>query len=520
MKKAAKRISAALLAFAMAAGSLGAVPSVKAAPKHGWSGSTYYYYKTTKKKASTYVPKKTIINLSGNTVITISGVKHTLKAGKYYMAEKSSDDAKGYINLSEGSHLYTGKVYNINTSKFLKSSVGDSKTYDINVTLEGTTYKSTSSLASGMENNGKIYRNGSLFSGFAKKGGKVYKVSSGVLGTLYTGLVRSTDDYYDVDARGFGKFDSTKHYTNGVPGANTSNADRGIFNSDGTPKKINGWFTQGGKWYYLVGGVAWNNGGNGGWSKSPLNTHSKLGQSTLDAGYTSTNKTLNVYGRGAAQDAAYYFYFNKDGSLNTNVFNTDTSWKKKEKRQVKVQVNFSTKNVVFLGRMDKKKDFNYALKVVVFTGSKTASVRNKQIKGKGGRGWWGIVSGKGKGQRWFIYKKPGSSARYYYQWAVGIGGSGALFHSPRYLKYKNKHSIYATHYNAMGVDNISTKCVRLNCVNAKLIYDMARNNKGGWANRAYFINSASQTGPFGTTKLGDQGNALGGRNYDPTDPSL
>ena len=78
MKKVIKRISAALLAFAMAAGSLGAVPNVNAAVKHGWSGSTYYYYKTKKKKASTYVPKKTIINLSGNTTITISGVKHSL----------------------------------------------------------------------------------------------------------------------------------------------------------------------------------------------------------------------------------------------------------------------------------------------------------------------------------------------------------------------------------------------------------------------------------------------------------
>lgn len=520
MKKVIKRISAALLAFAMAAGSLGAVPNVNAAVKHGWSGSTYYYYKTKKKKASTYVPKKTIINLSGNTTITISGVKHSLKAGKYYMAEKTSGDNKGYISLSEGSHLYTGKVININTSKYLKSSEAASKTYEINVTLEGTTYKSSSSLASGRELDGKVYKSGTLYSGFAKKDGKVYKISSGVMGPLYTGLIRSTDEYYDYGSNGFGKFDSSKHYISGVPGAKTSGDDRGLYNSDGTPKKINGWYTQGGKWYYLVGGVAWNNGGSGGWSKSPLNTRSKLGQGTLDAGYTSTNKTLNVYGHGASQDAAYYFYFNKDGSLNTNVFNTDTSWKKKQPRQVKIQVNFATKNVVFLGRMNKSKSFNYALKVVVFTGSKTASIRSKQVRGYKGRGWWGVVSGKGKGQRWFIYKKPGSSTKYYYQWASGIGKSGALFHSPRYLKYKNKHSIYAPHYNAMGVSHIATKCVRLNCVNAKLIFDMARNNKGGWANRAYFVNSSSQTGPFGTTKLGDQGNSLGGRNYDPTDPSL
>ncbi|MEE1229232.1 MAG: hypothetical protein U0K57_09730 [Lachnospiraceae bacterium] len=225
----------------------------------------------------------------------------------------------------------------------------------------------------------------------------------------------------------------------------------------------------------------------------------------------------------------YQYYFNADGTLCTDLFKKN--YKKWINKDILVVVNVPNHNLTFYARGKGKNlkkrakkyvrsDYNIPLKTVVCS---TSRKKNGTKFGK-----WAYLE-KTSATRWYIYKK--SHPFHYYQWGVHVKHANFWFHSSMY-RTTNNRKLKVGIYNKLG-SNQTTHCVRMQAVNAKLMYDIAtKTNK----KRRVFVKGthnpaqASNYGPFGLYKLNGknkiivdyqgQNYKIKKKSYDPTDPGI
>ena len=80
----------------------------------------------------------------------------------------------------------------------------------------------------------------------------------------------------------------------------------------------------------------------------------------------------------------------------------------------------------------------------------------------------------------------------------------------------NNRRLVKKYYNLFG-HNITTHCIRVQAVNAKMIYQIALKNKNAIKVKVY--RSKTNPGPFGKITLKDTTGKTK-KNYDPTDPNI
>jgi len=201
----------------------------------------------------------------------------------------------------------------------------------------------------------------------------------------------------------------------------------------------------------------------------------------------------------------YKYYFNKDGSLSTNLFK-DWGYKKCIKSKMTIEINTKTHNATFYLYDKKTKKYNIPAKTALCS---TSAKPNGTPRGH-------FFLMKTSAKRWV--NVPNNNTRRY-QFAVRIAGTPTLIHSSVYRQYGNNKSLHAGYYNQLGHSNTSY-CVRMQAVNAKIVYDVATQTykkERVWVN----IIKKNQKGPFGIVKLKDTtGKLKPSRKTDPTDPVL
>ena len=201
----------------------------------------------------------------------------------------------------------------------------------------------------------------------------------------------------------------------------------------------------------------------------------------------------------------YKYYFNEDGSLSTNLFK-DWGYNKCIKSKMTIEINTKTHNLTFYLYDKKSKKYIIPAKTVICS---TSAKSNGTPRGH-------FFLMKTSAKIWVHV--PNNTTRKY-QWAVRIAGTPTLIHSSVYRQYGNNKSLIADYYNTLGSSNTSY-CVRLQAVNAKIVYDVAtktNTKERVWVN----IVKNNNKGPFGVVKLKDStGKLKSSRKTDPTDPAL
>lgn len=208
-------------------------------------------------------------------------------------------------------------------------------------------------------------------------------------------------------------------------------------------------------------------------------------------------KYAKSYGGG---NYVYKYYFNEDGTLNTNLFADDYAGNIQKK--MRIEVNLTTHTVTFLAWDDVTNTYRIPLKACICATSRKKNgtpVGNYRLE-------------KTSAKRWYPYTK--GSAVYWYQYAVHIKGSPVLFHSCRYSRKSTKKLVTGL-YNKLG-GNITTHCIRMQAVNAKLIYDISTKTYKK-ARVKVKIYRSNVPGALGKVSLKDTTGKIKTK-YDPTDP--
>lgn len=263
-----------------------------------------------------------------------------------------------------------------------------------------------------------------------------------------------------------------------------------------TENTATGFRTENGKKYYYKDGVALT-----GWQKIDGNIYYFKAK---DGGAAVTGwNYLKSYSGGKTK---YKYFFKKDGTLVTDLFSYKRSY---IKSPMTIKVNLTTHNVTFYLYDSKKKAYIIPAKTVICSTArdgKSTKVGHFRLE-------------KTSARKWFIYKK--SNPWHYYQYGVHIKGATSWFHSTMYRTTNKKTLIVSgsAGYNRLGTDQTTT-CIRLQAVNAKLIYDIAtQTNKKArvWVD----VYRSTDKGPFGQVKLKDTtGKLKSTQKYDPTDPAF
>ena len=236
------------------------------------------------------------------------------------------------------------------------------------------------------------------------------------------------------------------------------------------PSTHTGWVQIGKKIYYTTNGVA-----ETGW------------------------KYLSSYG---GDGVVYKYMFNPDGTLITNFF--ADNYRQMIKMKMRIEVNLTNHTITFLGYDKATKSYRIPLKACICATSRK----------KNGTPTGNYRLEKTSAKRWYVYDS--GSRNYYYQWAVHIKGSPVLFHSCRYSSRSNKKLVTSL-YNKLG-NNITTHCIRLQAVNAKLIYDISTKTYRKARVKVKIFRS-NRKGAFGTVTL-DHTTGPIRTKYDPTDPKF
>lgn len=263
-----------------------------------------------------------------------------------------------------------------------------------------------------------------------------------------------------------------------------------------TENTATGFRKENGKTYYYKNGVALT-----GWQKIKGNIY-YFDKKKGGAAVTGWNY-LKSYSGGKTK---YKYFFKKNGVLVTDLFSYKKSY---IKAPMTIKVNLTTHNVTFYLYDSKKKAYIIPAKTVICSTArdgKSTKVGHFRLE-------------KTSARKWFIYKK--SNPWHYYQYGVHIKGATSWFHSTMY-RTTNRKSLIVTGsagYNRLGT-NQTTTCIRLQAVNAKLIYDIAtKTNKKArvWVD----VYRSKDKGPFGQVKLKDTTGKLSSKQkYDPTDPAF
>ena len=291
-----------------------------------------------------------------------------------------------------------------------------------------------------------------------EEAGKLY-----LTGQLYTGVALKDGKLYN--------------YKEGVQGATYTGTFTGKYLnvSTGTQAQINGVYYQNGSVFSGVAGRKYYVKGLlqskfTGWKK----VGGKIYYFTKGVAPAKGFKMLKSYTGGSTK---YKYYFKEDGSLSTNLFK---DW-------------------------GYNKCINPAKTVLCSTSAKANGTP---------RGHFFLM--KTSAKRWV--RVPNNNTRFY-QWATRIAGTPTLVHSSVYTKYGNNKALSASYYNKLGNSNTSY-CVRMQAVNAKIVYDVAKKTpkkQRTWIN----IVKNNKKGPFGVVKLKHTtGKLKSSRKTDPTDPVL
>ncbi len=201
---------------------------------------------------------------------------------------------------------------------------------------------------------------------------------------------------------------------------------------------------------------------------------------------------------------AYTYAFAKDGRVITNFYGLSKKYYNMYlKKKLQFEINLSSHTFTILMKDPRTGQYTIPLKSFVcatsrhYNGTPTGTYRLN----------------KGFHLRWFIYRR--SNPYHYYQWAVKVGNTNILIHSNMYYTTNNRRLV-KKYYNLFG-HNITTHCIRVQAVNAKMIYQIACKNKYPIKVRIY--RSEDNPGPFGEITLNDTTGKTN-KNYDPTDPNI
>ena len=389
---------------------------------------------------------------------------YTLKAGIYYF-----DDAGNLADLAANKvvPMFTGVNTSAKADEALKA--GTAK-------LANNNYSSSIALYSGALNS-KYYRNGDLFTGYYWLSNKLYTVTKGVKGSVYTGV--ATGVYYDATSKTYKSLGKGIYTKKGVK--TTAVVNLRFYNNGNYNDTYTGWKKIGSKIYYFKKGKA----------------------------QTGWQKNVPSYGKNGKK---YTYRFDDKGVLQTDLIwgKLGYGYKNFLKRRIKIVVNMR-KNTTTFYTTDDGKNYNIPCLTVV-----CATARKK---GDTPVGHFRLE--KTWNKRWYVYTKTNGAPYRYYQWAVKIHGTSSLFHSSAYRTTKVS-SLRVDLYNKLCQNkrNITTHCVRHQVKYAKLIYDIATYNISNikWRKTRVWVDIGRQNkyGPFG--KIPNLKKLKKGTKYDPTDP--
>lgn len=201
--------------------------------------------------------------------------------------------------------------------------------------------------------------------------------------------------------------------------------------------------------------------------------------------------------------STYYYYFDKNGAQVKDLF--AHFGKSYMKKKMVVNVNRPNHTVDMLLYNSKTKKYDIPAKsFVTTTPEENAHFKTGSYKLTYRRKWWSFTNPKNKKTS-------------YYQYATRVAGTyGALIHSSRYTAKSVKALAWKT-YNNLGA-NRSYYCIRVQCGNAKLIYDCV-GYQGQGKVLCKFSNSKTK-GPNGKVTMANSGGLVKpGTKMDPTDPA-
>ncbi|MCD8146186.1 MAG: hypothetical protein LUD84_02705 [Clostridiales bacterium] len=360
-----------------------------------------------------------------------------------------------YINPSSGVLYYmTDGTYVKYTGQF-KTSVT-------------STYGSTTYTGDGL-----WYYNGKVFTGYVRRTSSdyVWVVKSGKGGTKLTGTMSKSTAYVRMDTGAKSTGDG-KYYKSGK-------VYSGVVNS-----------------YYYKKGVK-QTGYKNCWKTfdSSGNVSSKSSDNTYY--FTSTGKVYTSCWKNLKRNGTTYrFYFNSDGTLCKNLYKKSSAWKKKA---TKLVISRGT----YTATLYASYNGSYKIPTKSFVISASRSASNFKV------GTYKLTSR----QSWFTI----DTTNWWYKWGTYISGSGSWCHSEQYYTKGNSKSLRISSYNNLGTAQ-SKQCIRMQVVNAKLIYDM----RGYGSIKTVVLNKSTNAGPFGKMTITDNvdasGKLSGTKGYDPTDP--
>ncbi|MCD7929604.1 MAG: hypothetical protein LUF86_05535 [Clostridiales bacterium] len=503
------------------------IVTAQATVSTGWAQSddaTYWTFSYLESSTSTSATQAVDEVLYIPSACTVDAT--TFKAGYYYFDEDGKLVADGTTSV--------GVVEALNSSYVCDTSAAASGKLAQVVTTQATgssgavTVSSTMSYYTGSYN-GLWYYNGKTFTGYLRRTSDdyVWDVEDGEGGTKLTGKMDSSVDYLRVDTGKLSTGDDLWYYngkvftgyirrsssdyvwkvSSGVGGSKltgTMSTSKYYLRTDtGTRSKGDGKYYKSGKLYsgvvnsyYYAKGVkqtkykscwkSFDSSGNVS-SKSSANTYYFNSKGKV---YTSCWKNLKRNG------TTYRFYFNSDGTLCKNLYKKSSAWKKKA---TKLVISRGTHTATLYAKYGS----SYKIPTKSFVVSTSRSASNFKV------GTYKLTSR----QSWFTI----SSTNWWYKWATYISGSGSWCHSEQYYTKGNSKSLRISSYNDLGT-NQSKQCIRMQVVNAKLIYTM----KGYGSIKTVVLNKSTNKGPFGKMTITDNvdasGKLSGTKGYDPTDP--
>ncbi|MCC8075681.1 MAG: hypothetical protein LIO95_07060 [Clostridiales bacterium] len=340
------------------------------------------------------------------------------------------------------------------------------------LTLDSATVKETTngySISSNIEYfagkfKSRYYYEGEIYSGLFRfsKSGTLYLITDGV-GKTFTGTMKSSYGTYICNYKLSTSYDGL-YYKSGKTFTGLRSSNLTYYTKGKKDTSVSGWKTISSKEYYFTKGVAAT-----GTKRIKRN------------GYT------------------YTYTFRSNGTLVTNLFEYNSSYKKK-KLHIVLARGSHTGTILAYNSSTKK----YDIPVKSFVVSMSKKSSNTKA------GTYKLTTRK----RWWKYK-----AGLWYQYATYVSGSGSWTHSEQYSKASVKALKYSS-YNGLGT-NQSKQCIRMQVVNCKLIYDLGKSNG---SNTRVVITKGNGYLPFGKMTLSNNYDATGkiksSQKYDPTDPAV
>ena len=384
---------------------------------------------------------------------------YTFNAGIYYFDENGN---LADLTANKVVPMFTGVETSAKADKALKAG---------KATSANNAYKSTIALYSGALNS-KYYKDGAPFTGYYWLSKKLYKVTNGAKGALYTGV--ATGPFYDAASKTYKSLGKGIYTKNGVK--TTAVVNLRYYSSGNYNDTFTDWKKIGGKVYYFKKGKA----------------------------LTGWQKKMPSYGRGKKK---YTYLFSDKGVLNTNLVNY-YGYKKFLAKKLYIIVNKRVNNTTIYIQDSKGNPTIPALSISCATAKKKGDTPNGKFRLE--KTW---------NKRWYVYTKTNGGPFRYYQWAVTIHHTSTLFHSSTYRR-QSAAALDVGRYNKLGT-KCTTHCVRHQAKYAKLIYDIATYNISNikWRKTRVpvLIMESKNYGPFGYIKPPKDLKA--GTKYDPTDPA-